>query len=407
MKSIKAIIALAIVLSLAGIVQALPVTINEVEIDDTVIQPNAVNRLDLERGEEYDVRVKLTPIANIDNVEVRVFISGYEYNDVEEISDKTTVFDADANVTYVKKFTIKIPDEVDEDDYKLRVIVSDRFNDELLQSYNLKIDVPRNALAIEDVVLSPSNAVKAGSALLATVRVENKGEKSQDDVKVTVSIPALGISGTEYIEEIDNDDEEEETEEIFLRIPRCTKAGSYDVNVDVEYSQNHRKVSQKKTISVLADETCDDEQPKTTITLGNQMQNVMGGQTAVFPITVTNAGRTSKTFVVTVPSSDWATVTMTPTSTLVVPAGTTQTIFVNVAVGEDTPSGAHSLTATVTSGTQTVQELTLTSNVTKQTSGLKGVFEVVLIVLVVLLVIIGIVIGIGHYRNRDQAETYY
>lgn len=408
MKAIKAILALAIVLSLVGIAYALPVTIEDVEVDDVSLSPNAENRLDLERGQEYEVRVKLTPSVDIDNAEVRVFISGFEYNDVEEISDRSTVFDADANVTYVKKLSIRVPDDVEEDDYKLRVVVTDRFGDDLVQNYNLKIDVPRNAVQIEDVIFNPSNAVRAGSALLTTVRVENKGEKTQRDVKVTVSIPGLGVSASEYIDEIDNNDEEEETEEIFLRVPKCAKAGTYDVVVEAEFSERHRKVSERGAINVLEDDTCDENaQPKTTITLGNQMQNAMAGQTAVFPITVTNAGKTSKTFVVSVPSADWATITITPTSTLVVPTGATQTIFVNVAVGEDTPAGAHSLTATVASGSDMVQELTLTANVAKQSSGIKGVFEVVLIVLVVLLVIIGIVIGIAHYRNKEQPETYY
>ncbi len=407
MKAIQAIIAITLFLALAGAATALPVVLEEVEVDDTILQQNAVNRLSLERGEEYEVRIRFTPASNIDNAEVRIFVSGYEFSDLDDIEDKTTVFDADANVTYVKKLSIVIPDDVDEDDYKLRVVISDRFGDELTANYNLKIDVPRNALKIEDVVFSPSNAVRAGSALLTTVRVENSGEKSQDDVKVTVSIPGLGITGTEYIEEIEDGDEEEETEEIFIRIPKCAKAGNYDVNVEVEFSQKHRKISEKSTIAVLEDETCsENDKPQSTITLGNQAQSVASGQAAIFPVTVTNAGKTSKTFIVTVPSTDWTTVTITPTSTLVVPAGQTQTIFVNVQINEDTPAGAHSLVATVSSG-ENRQELTLTATVTGQKSGARGVFEVVLIVLVVLLVILGIVIGIAHLRNKEQAETYY
>ena len=91
---------------------------------------------------------------------------------------------------------------------------------------------------------------------------------------------------------------------------------------------------------------------------------------------------------------------------LVVPAGQTQTVFVNVQVSEDTPSGAHSLVATVGSG-ENRQELTLTTTVVGQKSGAKNVFEVILIVLVVLLVVLGIIIGIGHLRGKEQAETYY
>ncbi len=401
------IFALALFLAVIAGATALPVTLNEVEVDDNILQENAVNTLSLERGEQYEVRVRFTPTADIDNAEVRVFVSGFEYSDIEDIEDQTTVFDADANVTYVKKLQIKIPDEVDEDNYKLRVVISDRFGDERVANYNLKIDVPRNALKIEDVVFSPSNAVRAGSALLARVRVENKGERQQDDVKVTVTIPGLGVSASAYIDEIeDGDNEEEETEEIFIRIPKCAKPGNYDVNVDVEYSQRNRKTSQRGTISVLEDDTCNEDKAQSSITLGNQMQNAVAGQTAIFPITVTNAGKTSKTYMVTVPSADWASTTITPTSMLVVPAGQTQTIFVNVQTGEDTPAGAHSLTATVASG-DTKQELTLTTTVTEGKSGAKGVFEVILIVLVVLLVILGIIVGIGHLRGKDQAETYY
>ncbi len=407
MKSIHAIVALALFLTVISSVAALPIVLEEVEIDDTVLEENAVNRLSLERGTDYEVRVKFTPTQDIEDAEVRIFVSGYEYSDIDDIEDKTAVFDADANVTYVKKLNINIPDDVDEDDYKLRVIISDRFSDERVAVYNLKLDVPRNALSVEDVIFSPSNAVRAGSALLTTVRIENKGEKTQDDVRVTVSIPGLGVSATEYIDEIEDGDEEEETEEIFLRVPKCAKAGNYDVIVEVDFSQKHRKISEKRTIAVLEDDTCNEnDAPQTTITLGNQMQNAEAGQTAIFPITVTNAGKTSKTFIVTVPSSDWASVTITPTSTLVVPSGQTQTVFVNVQVGEDTPAGAHSLTATVSSGDHT-QELTLTTTVLQEKSGARGVFEVILIVLVVLLVILGIVIGIAHLRNKEQSETYY
>jgi len=407
MKSTKVILALTLFLVSLTAVSALPIVLNEVELDDTLLRTNSVNRLSLERGDEYELRIEFTPWDDIQDMEIRAFVSGFEYSDVEDIEDQTANFDADENVTYVKRLNLRLPTDVDEDDYKLRLIFSDRFGDDFTESFNLHVDVPRNSLAIEDVVFSPSNAVRAGSALLTTVRVENKGERDQDDVKVTVDIPGLGITATDYIEEIENDDEEEETEEIFLRIPKCAKAGNYDVNIDVEYSDRRRTETETHTITVLEDQTCnEDDATQTTITLGNQMQNIISGGTAIFPITVTNAGKTSRTFTINVPSQDWASVSVTPTSVLVVPAGQTQTSFVNVQVNDDAPGGAHSLVATVTSG-EHVQEVTLTSNVQAQSTTAKRTLEVILIVLVVLLVILGIVIGIGHLRNKEQAETYY
>ncbi len=405
MKKIHAITALALFLAIISAVSALPVNLEEVEIDGTVLKENAENRLSLERGEDYQVRIRFTATQDITDAEVRVFVSGYEYSDIKDIEDKTAVFDAETNVTYVKKLNIVFPDDVDTDDYKLRVIISDRYNDEKIANYNIKLDLPRNALKIDDIIFNPSNGVKAGSSLLTTVRIENSGEKDQSSVKVTVNIPGLGISATEYIDEINNDDDEE-TEEIFLRIPKCAKAGNYDATIDVEFSNGNRKLTEKETIQIIADDTCTEASPKTTITLGSQMQNVESGQTAIFPITVTNAGKTSKTFVVTVPSADWATITITPTSTLVVPAGQAQTIFVNVQTNKETPSGAHSLTATVQSDGKT-EELTLTSTVLHSKTTARTVFEVIFIVLVVLLAIIGIVLAIAHLRNKGEAETYY
>lgn len=404
MKTMKAILAFAILLISITAVSALPINLNSVEIDNTELNVNEVNRLSVERGQEVEVIIRFTPTADIRDAEVRAFISGYEYSDVKDIEDETPVFDADQNVTYVKKLSIVIPDDVDQDDYKLRVIITDRFNDDEIYNFNLKIDIPRNAVQIKDVILNPAHSIKAGSALLATVRVENKGEKTQEDVKVTVSIPALGVSGTAYIDEIDNNDDEEQTEEIFIRLPSCAKADTYDVITDVEYSNNNRKTTAKDTITVTADDTCNQGKAQTTITMGSQVQSIEAGQTAIFPVSIVNTGKTSKSYTISIQDQSWAITTITPSNVLVIPAGETQTAFINVQAAENTPAGAHSLMAMVTSGDKTT-ELTLTANVA-QTTGATRAFEIILIVLVAGLVILGAILGIGYLRNREP-ETYY
>lgn len=411
MKALHILVALTLFLTAISASVALPITLDSVEFDDVILKTDQVNTLSVERGDTYEVDIRFVSQQKLNDVEVRAFISGFEFNDIETIEDHTTIFDTEANVTYVKRLNLKIPSDVDQDNYKLRIIISDRFSDEFIANFNLRVDVPRHSLNIEDVIFSPSSTIKAGSALLATVRVENSGEKDEDDVKVVVSIPALGISATDYIEEIENgkgDFEEEETEELFLRIPRCTKAGNYDVLVEVSYNSNRRIATEKKTMSVTADETCEETAaPKTSVMLGSQQQSVVPGQAAVFPVTVSNTGRTSKTFTLTVQNSDWATVSISPTSTLVVPAGQTQTVFVNIEPAESTPSGAHSLVATIASG-DFQEDLTLTAQVNAPSQApLKSVFEIVLIILVVILVIVGIVLLIGHLRAKDEPQTYY
>jgi hypothetical protein len=232
-----------------------PVQIEGLEIDDIDIEPFGVNILDLERDDEFELEFKLESPEDADDVEIRAFISGYEYSDVEPVGDRIGPFDFDANVTYIRKMNLALPEDLDVDDYKLRVIVSNRNGGHESYEYDLQVNTKRHDVRIEDAVLSP-NSVKAGQAFLATVRLENKGQKDEDDVRVTVSVPALGISDVDYIDEIENGDEEEETEELFLRVPKCAEAGVYDVTIEAQYNDRRSSTMETTQITVLEDGAC-------------------------------------------------------------------------------------------------------------------------------------------------------
>jgi len=253
--NIKATLMFLVVMLCVSVVataQSLPISIDDLEVNDISISPNQVNVLDVLRGNEIEVQVTLTPSQNVNDLELEVFISGYEHNSFERMSSTSTIFDADENVTYVKYLRLRIPDEVDEDEYRLRLIITGRQLDALIQDYNLKLDVPRHELMIEDVIFFPGGSVEAGKALLVTVRVENKGEKRENDVKVEVRIPELGVSAADYIERIrDGDDEEEETEEMFLRIPTCAKPGKYDVDIIVTFNEGFSQERETTEIVVV------------------------------------------------------------------------------------------------------------------------------------------------------------
>ncbi|MBW2973129.1 hypothetical protein KY346_01920 [Candidatus Woesearchaeota archaeon] len=420
MKALKIILlAMLMVIAIAGVVHAasLPVAIDEIEVDDVSLAPDRVTRLDIERGQTIDVEVLVTAEEDIDDVEAEVFLSGFEYNKWERASDIVGPKNLQANTQYKLEFSIPISDEFEKDDYKLRVLLTNRDHEELIQSYNLKIDVPRHSLRIDDVVFYPESSVKAGSALLASVRIENKGEMQEDDVKVKITIPNLGVSATEYINEIEEDDDEEETEEIFLRIPQCAEPGLYDVEVMVYFSEKHYSEKITKTIQVTENPLCTaNDKPKTTITIGSQMESFEQGESAIYPITITNSGRESKSYTLTVDAQEWANVRISPSSTIVLEGGKTQSLYVFVEAGEKAPQGAQVLTATVSSSGEQLEQVALTANITKAPSNtLKKVLEVIFIVLVVLLVIIGLIVGISKLRGNDsddfdddlQAEEYY
>lgn len=237
--------------------QTVPVSIEQAEIDDTDIDSFGINQLDIERDQEFSLRLELMSWVDAKDVEIRAFISGYEYNDVKSISDQIGPFDFDANVTYVKKMKLSLPDDLDVDDYQLRVIISDRNGWEQVYNYQLNIDTQRHSMKIEDITLN-SNSVKSGQALLVVARLGNLGQKDEDDVKVVASIPALGVFASDYINEIESD-EEEETEEMFIKLPKCAEPGVYDVNVEAWYNEDHDKVSGTTKVTVLENEDCNVE----------------------------------------------------------------------------------------------------------------------------------------------------
>lgn len=257
---------------------SIPVIIERAEIDDTDILPDGENILDIERNDEFELELELFAVEDVKDVEIMAFISGFEFNDVEPIQDQIGPIDFQENVTYKRSLKLSLPDDVELDDYKLRVIISDRYGEEMIYRYDLHVNTERHLIQVEDVTLNPGHSVTAGQALLASVRLENKGQHDEDDVKVTVSLPALGISATDFIDEVEKE-EEEETEELFLRMPKCAEPGVYDATVDVWYNDGRDKVSDSFQVNVLENEACAPE-PEPVVVV-QQMQNTT--QEAVQP----------------------------------------------------------------------------------------------------------------------------
>ncbi len=400
MKKLTVFILMVFVLAVGAL--ALPAELNKVTFDGNKLIEDSDNKLNVERGEEYQVKIAFTPTIDLEDVEVEAYISGYEYNNDERISDMIGPFDADEGVTYAKNLKLKIPDDADEDSYKLRIIVSDRHNAPLVANFNLKIALPRHDMAIEDVIINPNNIVEAGNAIIVTVRVDNKGEKDEDDVRVAVTIPELGISNIEYIDEVESGDEES-TEEIFLRIPRCTTPGVYDVLVEASFSNKHEKVNAKSSIQVLEDESCEDSKgPKSVVVVSVQTQDGKPGDKLVYPITFTNKGNNAKMFTLSAKEMDWAEISMSPTNTLLVSGEDMQTAYLNIKINENTEPGTYLLNANIATDDKT-ESITFTANVVKPASSAKGWLEFAVIALVVIVIVLGLIVV---FKSREEKEYY-
>ncbi|VVB81117.1 Uncharacterised protein [uncultured archaeon] len=256
MKALTILLSVLLVLS-AVAAQTLPLNVEHAQIDNTEILASSVNKLDIERDQDFTLKLEIFASNAAKDVEIRAFISGYEFNDANAISKMLGPFDFAQSTTYIKKMTLTLPDDVDVAQYYLRVVISDRNGEELIYRYTLNVNAPRHMMKVQDIILSTST-VQAGQALLASIRLENQGQKDESDVKVVLSIPSLGITATNYIAEVQND-KQEETEEMFLRLPKCAEPGVYDLNVEALYNDGHDKATSSAKVTVLENEACKPE----------------------------------------------------------------------------------------------------------------------------------------------------
>jgi uncharacterized membrane protein len=424
---IWSVLVLILAISMAAAVTALPISFDRVEVDGTDLSPMGSTRLDLERGQTVDVRMEISSPADIQNVEITAFISGYEYNDFEKMSDTTHVFDMETGVTYVKNLKLTLPTKVAEDDYLLRILATDRNGEQTIQNYRLKLDVARHSLQITDVVFNPEDNVIAGRALLSTVRIKNAGEMDEESIKVTVAIPALAVSASDYIDTIQAGDSTT-SEELYLRIPADAKPGIYDVLTTVKYDDGYEVITQKSTIQVSAPVCTEDackgpaaKTDKTIITISTDTQKVTTGEGGtVYPIALTNQGSDTKTYVVKVDGTDgWATARISPSNVVVLAPGESSTVFIYLSATDKATVGEHMFSVTISSADNVLKELPLKASVVSSEiapsfgwENIKTALEIGFVILVVILVVLGLIIGFSKLREKEEPEevsgqTYY
>ncbi|MCH8003353.1 MAG: hypothetical protein IH934_01880 [Nanoarchaeota archaeon] len=400
------------------------ITVDFVKVDgDEVFQTGNNFILDVDRGDEIDVKVRLSSDVSLDDVQVEAVLRGVDSRD--KVDDITDTFDMKKDVSYTKRLTLPLISKIDIDQYKLRIRISDRDNPTVEQTYELDIGTKRHDVEIRDVVLSPSTEVKAGRALLATVRVRNRGEKDEDGVKVVVSIPQLGVSAADFIDELEaegEDDDQATSEEMFLRIPDSAETGEYTVRVEVFFDDGDKRNVKETTIFVLGQDRVAEKpkaDEKTIITVAVDKQStVQGGGEVAYPITLTNAGASSKTYTIQADGAAWANFRVSPSNVLVIDSGDSKAFTVFVSANNNAPLGDQTFTVTVSSGAKVLKQLPLSINVqggqvVSGTSTVKRVLEVGLVVLVILLVIIGLIIGFSKLRGEEEEveegeeKTYY
>jgi hypothetical protein len=232
------------------------VYLNGINLDDATVY--------VERGDNLDLYVYFTGTGDATDVNVKAWIGGYEYDTVQTTSE---MFDVEDGVSYRQKLTLELPADLNaEKEYTLYVEIYDDVESETYTA-TLEVSRDRHLLSIVDVL---TENVEAGDYTTVTVRLEDMGDKKEEDIKVTVSVPEFGVQKSTFLDEltsdeIDNEDEESSDDvSLTFQIPECTEAGDYELKVAVQYNNGYDTLEESKTLTVTGD-ACVEESELVTV----------------------------------------------------------------------------------------------------------------------------------------------
>ena len=399
---------------------------------DYDIQSVKVNNVDLagatfdvERGEVLNLEILVRGINTVDDVRVKAEIDGYEHGDIE---DRTSLFEIEAGRLYKKTLNLVIPNDIDASEvYTLRVEVSDDDNEEEF-NINLHIDEQRHNLGIFDVIVTPNGKVSAGRPIFVDTRIENLGSMKEEDVKVTVSIPELGVTASGYIDELvteiaedngtsDDDEESSQSVNLALRIPEDALSGNYNVKVDVEFNRGNDIISTTESVSIEGVEVDEDE---AVVSIDTTSKDVRYGEESTYKLMIANLGDERAVYSVEVDGEDlWANSRVEPSFVTVDPDSTAE-VKVYLTAMKDASAGSHAFVVKVSEGKTLVREIALNGNVIQSSvwGGIRQALTVIFVVLVVLLVVLGVVIAFKKMSSDgfdeetteptiSEGQTYY
>lgn len=416
MKSIYKLISVVFAFLLLGLVSASAVSpdfdINRVEVNDKEVTTSDTNFVVIDRGEVLKVDVWVNGQAGgavRDDVRVRAWVGGYEYG---EIAERSEVFKVESDGSYHRTLYVVVPNDIDADNnglsesYNLHVEVFDRNNEERID-YKFKIDEKRHDLRVQDVVFRPGNSVDAGDILFSTVRVENMGDKKEEDIQVRVSIPELGVMARDYIDELvpeDNNIEDEESSgdvDLFFRIPNNAEAKDYQAKVELIYNRGHTVLSENFLVHVNGQSSAGVD--ATVVSVDATSKDVESGASAVYKVMIANFGENRAVYSAEVLGAGvWGSATVEP-GFVTVNAGETGELLVKVTPNSGV-EGTQSFTVKVKADGATVKELNLAANVTGGLQNVRKGLEIGFAILAILLVILGLIIAFNKLKGNDEEE---
>ena len=110
---------------------------------------------------------------------------------------------------------------------------------------------------------------------------------------------------------------------------------------------------------------------------------------------------------ISVDSSDWAEVSVTPSNVLVIPPRGTDTFFVIVNAKSNAAPGSKILSATISTSGEESKKVALRANVKEgglSQSDMIKTFQVIVVILLVVLIVLGLVMAINKMQSDKERE---
>ena len=334
-----------------------------------------------QRGNFFNVKIT-DPSSNSeflpnDNIDVTVNVENKDSNDREVIvevklydikdgkiikSAKSSGINIDANSNEDIELTLTVPYKFNEDHSFILFAKAyeDGNEDDQCKEANLDLDLDRrdNDVIINDLTFFPSS-VKCGDSVDVTVNVWNIGRSDEDSVKVNLRNTELGInqlSNTFSLGDYGSSDDDEVVR-FSLLIPTTATTKSYSIETITTFNDGSDTTS--KTFSL--DVACQTPIGSVTLNLLQYTTDANTGTSLSIPLSLTNNLNSAQSYTLEfIAAGGWAnsvsqTVTLNPLDT--------ETLYLYPIIGLSTPSGVHSGTINVKSGSDIVASRIFTVNV--------------------------------------------
>ena len=374
--------------------EGLEIVLEKVEVNGEQVKD--VDTLQVLNGETLEVSMRFSALENVEDARLNIFIEGYEH---ASILESTEIFNLVEGKTYVKTLSINLPTDMDnQQDYKLRIVGANDLSGITYKEYVLYIDTQRHRVDVLDLTMTPSSGVEPGQNIIANVRMKNRGQMEQDSVRVNVAVPALGVSESSYVSNL-NSNEVATSDDMLLFIPEDAEPKTYNVVVTLSYDDGYTATTEEFVLNVVAPSI--PEEGSLLVSFKNNV-NLVAGEENTLKIVVANPTSESKPISLAHIDNVWSDVEVSPTLSMVQAGGHAE--FTVTVVPKKSVNGEKEMNFVIKEGAETVKEFAINTYVEGEEKSSISWLTITLIVLLTLALVILLALVVTIARRKSDEE---